>query len=782
MAGPAGECPCGLGDLPGRGGRTRLGWKGGHGAGGARMRRLTRLLAAVLMAAALALLPQAPASAGPGPALTLLAQTPWVLTQGDFELRLGLNGVSPEDQLQVTVYDRLVTRTGFEEAASGQVRAVDYYSYQQTVPIDALTPDPAGGVDVVLPVDEPSPSGDPFASLSIDKSEGVFPVQVQLLGAQGSKGAAVGFTTFLTYSQGTAHSQGFTPLSVALILPYSSPLEVNSQGQLEPPAGAEATRLGQLAAALASGRVPASLLADPATLRALSAPGAPATDARTLASLASISSGPTIQTLPVPWSPVSLGDLVQAGLPGEISEQLTAADSTLRATLARVPSRRTWVVDGPLDATTLTVLLDAGATRLIVPDGDLTPLSAEVTTTFTHASTLGSVAGNVSVYGADSGLTADFVRPVSPVLSANILLADLAMIFTETPGDTYARGVAALPPPDWVANPQFVSTVLAGLAGNPLLSAVTAGGLFQAAPTALGTRLLADPEPPATMAEQALAAAAPAISSARTRIATLSALLPSSSAVVADLSEQVLLAESESLSPPARRAALAAVARATAVVNHAVSLPPPTSMTLTATKGQVPITILASGSLHPRVELVLRSQRLIFEPFQPPGGTCSVPTPTLETCLLSLKTQNTTLKVPVETRSSGVFPLSVELYPPGSSLAAKPLAADQDTVRSTAVSTVAIVLIFLALAGLAIWWGRDLRRGRRPKGMLPSPFELDRPGGLADLDEFFRVPPPDFGRGAADRMSPSAAVWSPTRSTDTLGAGQETRDQWQESE
>ena len=84
-------------------------------------------------------------------------------------------------------------------------------------------------------------------------------------------------------------------------------------------------------------------------------------------------------------------------------------------------------------------------------------------------------------------------------------------------------------------------------------------------------------------------------------------------------------------------------------------------------------------------------------------GKCRVPTPTSEVCDLTLTTQNTTIKVPVESRSSGVFPLDVSLWTPdGSQL----LARDRDTVRSTAVSGVGIVLMAVAVVSLGLWWGR----------------------------------------------------------------------------
>jgi hypothetical protein len=699
----------------------------------------------------------------PKPSVNLLSQTPWVQTKGIFQLHIGLTDPGVARSVQVIVYDQEHTRTGFLQAAgqtSGPVP--EFYFYQQVVPVAQLQRDPKGGYDLDLPIGEDAPAGDPFPRVSINEPQGVFPVQVAMVGASG---AVTGdrLTTFLVYSQGTAKSQGYTPLSAALIIPFSAPPRLNSDQQLTTPDSSQDSRLVRLAGVLNSDNsVHASLLASPVTLASLSS------DPVAMDNLSQTPDNGLMQVLPSTYSPVSLGDLLQAGLQSEVQPQLAAAVHTFNSTLQAVPETGTWVFDGPLDTASLEQVVAHGATRIIVPTDDLTALSTEITTTFAHATNLGGASQLLTVYGADNELAADFTRDASPVLAANVMLADMAMIFTEAPGDQYARGVVAMPPPDWTVNPEFVQTLLTGLQDNPLVSAVTASGLFESAGTTVGTRSLANPNPTSSPAATDLDNAQPALSAARSSINNLADVYPDQSLQLSQIQNQLLLAESETLTPDQRDALLFAIKKVTDQVEHAVSLPPSTSITLTSTEGQIPITILTSGNLHPQVRLVLKSQRLIFQPFQPPDGTCTVPTPTLETCDLSLKTQNTTLKVPVQTRSSGVFPLDVYLYPQHSDLQ---LGHDQDTVRSTAVSAGAIVLIALALLGLAFWWVRDVRRGRRPKGMVPSPDAgLELETGDPEVDEFFNQPPPDYGDGDGNQlMSPSGAGAGPTPKTDETG-------------
>jgi hypothetical protein len=214
---------------------------------------------------------------------------------------------------------------------------------------------------------------------------------------------------------------------------------------------------------------------------------------------------------------------------------------------------------------------------------------------------------------------------------------------------------------------------------------------------------------------------ADAIRTARQHLSGLEAILPQIAGQTQALDRDLLTAESGDLTEAQRQDLLGQVFTASDRVTSLITLPRASSITLTSTRGEVPLTMLLAPSLraqHVRVELRLSSQRLIFHQAFPPDGRCRIPTPTSEVCELTLVTQNTTIKVPVETRSSGVFPLDVSLWTPDGS---QELASDRDTVRSTAVSGVGVVLIGVAVVSLAIWWGRDLRHGRRARRLVPAP-------------------------------------------------------------
>jgi hypothetical protein len=53
------------------------------------------------------------------------------------------------------------------------------------------------------------------------------------------------------------------------------------------------------------------------------------------------------------------------------------------------------------------------------------------------------------------------------------------------------------------------------------------------------------------------------------------------------------------------------------------------------------------------------------------------------------------------------------------------LAKSTDTVRSTAIGDVAVVLMVGAVLFLAVWWVRNARHGRRARRLVPKPPDDD---------------------------------------------------------
>ena len=77
--------------------------------------------------------------------------------------------------------------------------------------------------------------------------------------------------------------------------------------------------------------------------------------------------------------------------------------------------------------------------------------------------------------------------------------------------------------------------------------------------------------------------------------------------------------------------------------------------------------------------------------------------------------QTTTIKLPVETRASGAFPLDVTIT---SADGALPVATTEYTVRSTAISGIGLALSIGAGLFLLVWWARHFRTARRARKLV----------------------------------------------------------------
>jgi hypothetical protein len=731
-------------------------------------------------------------------ALDLLGQSTGVEADHDWQVHLDVSAATPRsDVLRIDVYDSLTTRTDFDNSLSGHLSGEPYWS-SRDITLPDLPVDTGGGVTLGIPVDKTATQRDLPYFQAHDQS-GIYPVQIELL--NGSAKVVSSLTTYLLFEAGTPAQTGFPKLDVALsldlnaapALPSATPPAASatteaiaaSTGQI--PAASVASLNAEVAALGRHAGVPTSLTVTPQTADMLAAaaqigsPGAPpagvdggdtpALAKATLSGLDGLVSGGD-QLLPTTYVATSVAALSVEGLSSEIDRQFAAANSSLSADLHHVPGSATWVINGPLDPTTLSILRARGATKVIVPSADLRALpKGDENFTVAAPAELSSTSGPVSVDAADAELSSHFTNSSTSeqILDANQLLAELAMIQLETP--SRARGVSVIPPVGWQANAPFLDTLLGGLTDNPLLQPVTADQLFAGVPTAsagLARTLAAVPG-------AAALAGTDNVEAALSVAAGYGAVLPQATAAVAELSRRILIAESTEITASERADILSAVMAVAAPLKKSIRLPGNTSITLTARKGNLPLTLFDDPSVGAHVQLRLTSDKLTFEPFTPPGGQCSQTTVSSETCLMTLSNSITPIKVPVEARTSGVFTLDVALLSPDGSLT---FDTNVDTVRSTAVSGVGVVIIVLAFVGLAYWWIRNIRHGRRarqlvtvsdgdgeesgkdPLGEEPVPEDAPPPDVFAD---FFSSPAPEYPSSRSLVPPEAAPPVSPSR-------------------
>jgi hypothetical protein len=306
---------------------------------------------------------------------------------------------------------------------------------------------------------------------------------------------------------------------------------------------------------------------------------------------------------------------------------------------------------------------------------------------------------------ADAGLAAHFDGEDNQALRAHQLLADLAVVYLDRPGDDERRGVAAVPPRGWRPSRQFLDVVTAGLSLSPILEPISLDTLFGSVADARddnGTILVRKPVLPTTAG---VAEVVSELRSARRDLQSLGSVLGSGNTTSAVIDERLLLAESADLKTRRQRDAYIDSAKGLILAQlDDIHMPEGRSITLTARTGEIPVTFQNNTGKPVRVVVKIESDKLAF-----PRGT---------TQNLELTRLNTTERFPVVARASGAFPIRITLESPDGNLV---VGRARITVRSTAASGASLVVALGAATFLAVWWGRNAMKGRRARGLVPEP-------------------------------------------------------------
>ncbi len=631
-----------------------------------------------------------------GPPLALSSQTPWVTPDAPwFDVAFAVGAAeAPASSLHVslTFYSRLDDSSQLQQAIAGTPPTTALLRLSN-LPVNAVAGGLAASTCVtVLPDSRASApaagagacaAGAPTLTLDCTPGTGrcgdVYPVAVSLL-RQGSSTPLAHFTTFLTYEEPGAFGEG-GKLRVGVVVPVST-------------GGATA-----MAGALANHRdVPTTLAVNPLTVSALEQVHG-RDRLHVLDQLAALDSA---EVLDEPYVPVNVAALSEAGLAGEIGAQLGRGDDVLRAAGLK-PAGGPWVDTTSSfsqgDAGNLASGLQvAGASQLVLNDGDLATgglsnytFAQPFTLDLGHGSTLPAVA-------ADSSLSARFTAvPADPVLGAEQLLAALSFVHFENAFLAEPRGVVVSPPADWRPSGTFLDTLLGGLSANPALSAVTLGQLFTQVPVG-GNREPAVRRLQSGPAGNGIArSAADRIALDRQQLGSFSAAVDGHPPVLFTLGDALLTTEGRGLSPARRAEALTAYGRAFDGETGKITLATERTVTFTAQRAPIPITVLSSAPYPVHVVVTLNSDKFTF----PDGNTVK----------MTLDRPTTSVRVTAQARTSGDrLPIDVTLHTSDGQLM---LARTVLTVQSTAISFVGVALTVLAGAVLLAWWVRTWRRSRR---------------------------------------------------------------------
>jgi hypothetical protein len=610
--------------------------------------------------------------------VTLTGQTDWNTGTNAFNLSahvtttLGLD----DGELDVTVYDQVHSRSQFEQSMQNKLSG-DAVILERHTLSEVMQPD--GDVAVSLPIQ------DPTQKRYYLKDAGIYPVAVELRASDTNK-VLSRFVTFLI-NEPSIQSPA-KPLGVTTILPVQTALSTNAKNPLSTPDNGAlfetvSKALDQHA------QFPVTTLAEPESLERLTDTNNSAATKAVGDLKDSIKGRPVARTT---WAPIP-ASLYASDTAGEVTQQLNRGTSVLNSDFTNVDSQD-WIVTDQTDTTSLEALKTQGFSRVIVPENDLSALPRSTTLERPFSLSLGK--GKTMPAGmADQTLAGHFSDPGGPILGAHRMLADLAVLWNDLPGNQ--RSVVVMPPRNWRPDAGFLETYFRGISQSPVLQAQTLDQYFDTPTDKSGSTTLVRTLTPIS---KAVYASLPAsrVTDTRKTLSGLVSLVNADNTTLDRLQQQLLLAERVNVDTKTREAALAAIK---GNVDHEFSLiqmPPQRSIRLTARQGQIPISIQNDTGFDVHVQIELTSNKLEF----PQGAIRTV----------DLTRQHVTEGFAIDARTSGAFPLQVRLISPDGQTV---LERSTITIHSTATSAIGVGLSIGAGAFLVIWWVRSAIKTRRKK-------------------------------------------------------------------
>lgn len=631
--------------------------------------------------------PADPAVAAQPASLELVTQSPTVPRGGTFELWLGTDLLPPDGSIDLVLRGRVRSRS--ELAASMEGGGLRSSVYRVSTLVAALPAAADGSRRLAVSLD-PAVAGGVALTTS-----GAYPVEVIARDAAGAE-----LDRLITHLLVEPSAQDESPaLGVAVVAELDARPALQPDGTTDEP-DLDLTSAAELVAALtANPDVVATVAMRPETVEALGAVAAPEATAL-LDALPGAVAGRDV--LALPYVDVSPDALLDAGLAGELADQLERGRELLADAFGVEPSVSTWLADDDLGPDGLTALSDAGVRHVVVEAGQVEPLrSGVLSLSLAQPFLLDSqLEPAVDALALDPDVMERLDTSAGPGLETSRLLAELAMLWFEQPG--IERAVVI--PVDPTVRPEVVSGLLDGLDGGTIFEAVTLDDAFAgAAPLRQPGGGLVDRPLTPERSPSVAPSVARGMREARARLASFSSLLGPDSPRAEPVAAHLLLATARALDGDAQRAHLRAAATLVEEVTSAISAPDRATITLTAREGTVPLTVRNAAGIPVDVVVRLRSQKLEF-----PAG---------DTVELTLSEETTRLDLEVRARASGSLPLQVEVTSPDGGIA---LATIDVTVQSTAVSGVGVVLSVGAALFLMVWWARHWRRTRRSQKLVAT--------------------------------------------------------------
>jgi hypothetical protein len=629
------------------------------------------LIALVALSPTSAAQPQIPAQPR-SDILELVSQTPVVEPDADLTIRLRVTGAPVGAKIRVSVRSRVPTRSDFKASLSGKV-VRPQVSGPVVVP---AVPDPSGIVVVMVPTRDL-------------QSEGVYPITVDLVTDKGSA-----LDSLVSFMVRMPLSREFGPLGVAIVLPVGGRPALHADGSTALDASEAQSVLSTASILEAHAGMPLTITPTPETIDALET--STADELRKAVVGRQLTLTPYVRLHPSEW--------LAAGLAPELFRAVTRGVASVRDRLA-APDASTYVADDRMTPEAARSVRDRGVESMVVAEHGLAPLDERLfNRTLTQPFLLSGVDG-VEAVVADASLSAHAGETGDPILDANHLVADLAVLYFDNPPDKRAAVVAF--GDEQHVDPQLLDALLTALdpATNRIMQPMALSTLFATVPRAGSrgetngrgtplTRSLA-PAPGSNLADFATG-----LRAVENELDSYRGMVTADNPRPSEFERRALVAGSADLSSSEQRATLDVVR--TAIQAEALKVQPPPRQTInfTARDGVVSLTLHNTTGYPVKVLLQLQGDKLEF-----PGHENGLVD-------LTLTEETTRVSLNVRTRASGDSPLDVALTSPDGNLV---IGRTRVTVRSTAFSGVGLILSVGAGTFLAVWWLRHAIAVRRRK-------------------------------------------------------------------
>jgi hypothetical protein len=644
--------------------------------------------------------------------ITLTSQSAWV-QRSSIPTRLQVNvrsGIAESDLLvSVALYTEpggsaLASRDEFGSTLKGALAGLSQLSLS-TFSLASVRKN-GGSIDLYvggsgLPGRVPSkaPSNEVFHLPCAQGCDGVYPLQVSLVDT--ANGQSVdSFTTYLVVVPSSISSQ--RRLRFSFVVPLGTSLALSTDG-----ASAVSSRAASAVATVADAEVkwpdaPLSVDLYGQMLLALER------DQRYAGLSAALTSRGLDKIVTGTFSNINPTELSRVGLGKEVASQLERSEQIFAKVLYDTNLSHIYVATTPVGKRGLKALTSAGITKVVLPESNLASSPAGRPSVAQWPYTLSApfrISGS-SLEGlqADAGLAAHLSGTTSAALGAQQLLADLAELYFDAPESPSSRGVVLVAPSSWVPESKFLDAALRGLSSSPIITTVPIAGLFESVHlgsclyppsvvTGCSSALRAITNPPSSTSSTLTSGS---LQVARAQLAQLASVIPTDAALIRNLGDTILLAESTNISAKTRQGYLSAPDATMSTLGSQLSLPAGRTVTVTSSSARFPIDITSSSATPIHAILVVS------------GSDLSSPA----TTSVVLQHGTNSLIIAVHTRTSGDSSVELKLLSPDGRLE---LTQAQLTIRSTAFSGVAIALTVGAAAFLLFWWIRSAGRRRRQR-------------------------------------------------------------------